>query len=71
MPTFDTYAQGTPCYVELMTPDQGAAQAFYADLFGWTVTSMPVGENGETYATAAVDDARVAGISGQMPELAG
>ncbi|MGZ4452137.1 MAG: VOC family protein [Nocardioides sp.] len=71
MPTFDTYAQGTPCYVELMTPDQGAAQAFYADLFGWAVTSMPVGENGETYATAAVDDARVAGISGQMPELAG
>ena len=71
MPIFDSYAQGTPCYVELMTPDPGAAKAFYGELFGWTLADMPVGENGETYTTASLEDAVVAGISGQMPELAG
>lgn len=71
MPTFDSYPQGTPCYVELTTPDPGAAKAFYGELFGWSLADMPVGDNGETYVTATVEGDAVAGISGQMPELAG
>ncbi|WP_034087731.1 VOC family protein [Streptacidiphilus albus] len=29
------YAPGTPCWVDLMVPDQQAALDFYRDLFGW------------------------------------
>jgi predicted enzyme related to lactoylglutathione lyase len=31
-----SYAPGTPCWVDLGTPDIEAAIAFYAGLFGWT-----------------------------------
>jgi uncharacterized protein len=71
MPTFDSYAQGTPCYVELTTPDPGAAKAFYGELFGWTLTDMPVDQDGASYATVSLEGDTLAGISSQMPELAG
>ena len=71
MPTFDTYAQGTPCYVELMTPDQGAARSFYGGLFDWSLADVPLGEDGSYYVTASVEGDQVAGLMGQMPELAG
>jgi predicted enzyme related to lactoylglutathione lyase len=29
------YAEGTPCWAELCTPDPDAAAAFYQELFGW------------------------------------
>lgn len=31
------WAPGTPCWVQLMTTDPGAAREFYGALFGWTV----------------------------------
>ena len=70
MPKFDSYHQGTPTYVELITPDQSAARSFYGELFGWDYeeTSM----DGESvYLTARLQGDDVAGLSGQMPELAG
>ena len=36
MPTRDSYAQGTPNWVDLQTTDQAAAKAFYAGVFGWS-----------------------------------
>ena len=36
MPTRDSYAQGTPNWVDLQTTDQTAAKAFYGGLFGWS-----------------------------------
>ncbi|MFF7334886.1 VOC family protein [Streptomyces sp. NPDC090306] len=30
-----TYKPGTPCWIDLMVPDQQAALDFYRDLFGW------------------------------------
>jgi len=71
MPKFESYAQGTPCYVELTTPDQQAAKAFYGQLFGWSLAETPVSDQGDYYVTASVEDDAVAGISAQMPELAG
>lgn len=75
MPKFTNYHQGTPCWVELMAPDQQAGAAFYADLFGWEVQSTPMGpaEDGTdgVYLLAVKDGEQIAGISGQMPELAG
>lgn len=70
MTTIESYAQGAPCYVELITPDTEAAKAFYGGLFGWSLSDMSVGDGG-TYTTAALGDAPVGGISPQMPDLAG
>ena len=66
MATFETYAQGTPSYVELTTPDQAAATEFYGALFGWELEDVPMGEDGY-YVTAGVGGDAVAGISGPMP----
>lgn len=71
MPKFESYAQGTPSYVELQTPDQQAAKTFYGSLFGWEVDQVPLDDQGNFYMTAAVQGDSVAGIGGQMPELAG
>jgi len=71
MPKFESYAQGTPCYIELTTPDQQAAKAFYGPLFGWRLDEVQVSDQGDYYVTAGLDDDPVAGIAGQMPELAG
>lgn len=71
MPKIESYTQGTPSYVELMTPDQQAAKAFYGALFGWDVQDVPLDDQGNVYLAAEKDGDSVAGISGQMPELAG
>lgn len=70
MPTFDSYPQGTPCYVELYTPDQEAAKAFYGSLFGWALTDSDLG-NGAHYTSATLNDSHVAGLSPQFGEMAG
>ena len=40
MPKFEKYHQGTPSYVELVTPDPAAGAAFYTDVFGWDAHTM-------------------------------
>jgi len=71
MPKIESYTQGTPNYVELMTPDQQAAKAFYGSLFGWEVEQVPLDDQGGYYLTAEKEGDSIAGIAGQMPELAG
>jgi predicted enzyme related to lactoylglutathione lyase len=71
MAKFESYVQGTPNYVDLMAPDQQAAATFYSQLFGWQLSEEPIGDGGGTYITASLDGDSVAGIAGQMPELAG
>ncbi|MFC7495709.1 MULTISPECIES: VOC family protein [unclassified Nocardioides] len=68
MPKFEKYAQGTPSYVELVTPDQAAAKEFYGPLFGWDLEDVPMGDDGYYVAVGKGGDA-VAGISGPMPGL--
>jgi predicted enzyme related to lactoylglutathione lyase len=34
-----TYANGTPSWVDLGSPDADASVAFYGGLFGWTATN--------------------------------
>lgn len=36
MPLFTTYPPGTPCWVDLASPDPVASRAFYGELFGRT-----------------------------------
>ena len=35
------YAAGTPCWVDVSTPDMDATKAFYAGVFGWTAFTIP------------------------------
>jgi predicted enzyme related to lactoylglutathione lyase len=68
VPEFDHYAQGTPCYVELMAPDGAAAAAAYAALFGWDVAAVEPAP-GNVYRPVTVGGLSVAGISDHLPEL--
>ncbi|WP_412543581.1 VOC family protein [Longispora sp. K20-0274] len=61
------YAQGTPCWVELMAPDdQRGAIAFYGDVFGWTGEPGPAEFGG--YTMMLLDGLPVAGIGVTMPQ---
>jgi predicted enzyme related to lactoylglutathione lyase len=63
-----SYVPGTPCWVDLGTPDIEAAAAFYGGLFGW---SVPEGENAEQtggYRQAMLRDKPVAGLMPLMQE---
>jgi predicted enzyme related to lactoylglutathione lyase len=70
MATFDHYDQGTPSWVELMTPDQSAAQQFYGALFGWEFNDFDMGEMGHYYIPT-LQGSEIGGISGQMPGMEG
>ena len=55
-----SHSPGSPCWIELFTPDPDAAAAFYGDLFGWTCTE-PVAEFGG-YRNFLREGAPVAGM---------
>ena len=69
MPTRDSYAQGTPNWVDLQTTDQAAAKAFYGGVFGWSYDDQPM-EGDAVYSLAKLGDESVAAIAPQSPELA-
>ncbi len=71
MAKFESYAQGMPSYVELTTPDQPAARAFYTGLFGWELAEVPVDDRGSYYLSASLEGDVVAGIAGRVPGAAG
>ncbi len=71
MPKFESYLQGTPNWIELSTADQAAAGEFYGGLFGWEIETNPVDDAGGVYLIGRLEGDQIAGISGQMPELAG
>src|SRR6202451_2190202 len=68
MPVRTSYTQGTPNWVDLQTPDQDAAKAFYAGLFGWTYDDQPMPE-GQVYSMAMLGEHAVAAIAPQPPEM--
>jgi predicted enzyme related to lactoylglutathione lyase len=63
-----SYAPGTPCWVELGSPDLDTSIEFYGGLFGWDV---PVAENAEQtggYRLAMLHGKPVAGMAPLMQE---
>jgi uncharacterized protein len=68
MPARDSYAQGTPNWVDLQTTDQAAAKAFYGAVFGWSYDDQPM-DQGAVYSIAQLGGASVAAIAPQSPEL--
>lgn len=66
MAEMSEYAPGTPCWVDLATPDAEAAQKFYRELFGWDYQDM--GSDAGGYAMATLDGKQVAGVGPLMGE---
>lgn len=58
------YAQGTPCWIDIGTPDLDAAIEFYSALFGWEVEKGP--EEMGHYSMARLDGKDVAGMADQQ-----
>jgi predicted enzyme related to lactoylglutathione lyase len=67
MPETAKYAQGTPSWLDLATPDMGAAETFYGKLFGWQCKREPTG-NGMFYSMQSLKGKNVAGIMEQSAE---
>ncbi|TVL93721.1 VOC family protein [Streptomyces sp. SAJ15] len=61
MSEVSSYAQGTPCWVDLNASDHEAAMEFYGGLFGWEYVADPA-EFGH-YTQAQRDGKPVAGIA--------
>jgi predicted enzyme related to lactoylglutathione lyase len=60
-----SYAPGTPSWIDLGTPDMGAAAAFYGGLFGWSIEPDSRPEAGG-YAMCMLKGRPVAGLGPQM-----
>ena len=69
MARFETYAQGTPAWIEHSSADPSASKEFYGRLFGWE-WDEPMGE-GADYSLALVAGARVAGLGAQTGDAQG
>lgn len=60
MPEISEYQPGTPCWLDLWTPDRQASMDFYAAVFGW---EYEVGtEDQHNYTTARRNGKTVAGL---------
>jgi predicted enzyme related to lactoylglutathione lyase len=60
-----SYTPGTPCAVDLVTPDRDAAKGFYGGLFGWSAEDLEHG-----YMMFRLDGAVVAGAIALTEEAA-
>jgi uncharacterized protein len=58
-----SYTPGTPCWVELGTPDVEATASFYGDLLGWEVPELPSSAELGGYRRAKKNGKDVAGVS--------
>jgi uncharacterized protein len=63
-----SYAPGTPCWVDLGTPDIEKAARFYSDLFGWDVPESENAEQTGGYRQAMLRGKPVAGMMPLMQE---
>jgi predicted enzyme related to lactoylglutathione lyase len=61
MPQRTSYAQGTPSWVDLSSPDVGASTAFYGELFGWEGAAAGPAEETGGYVIFTLRGSRVAG----------
>jgi predicted enzyme related to lactoylglutathione lyase len=62
------YTPGTPCWVDLTTPDVEAAAEFYGALFGWEVPELPDSAAMGGYRRAKLGGRDVAGVYPLMQE---
>jgi uncharacterized protein len=63
-----SYEPGTPCWVDLSTPDIEAAAGFYGELFGWEIPELPNSAEMGGYRRAKKNGRDVAGVYPLMEE---
>lgn len=63
-----SYTPGTPCWVDLATPDIEASAEFYGALFGWDVPELPNSAEMGGYRRAKKNGKDVAGVYPMMQE---
>ncbi|HEX4670437.1 MAG TPA: VOC family protein [Solirubrobacterales bacterium] len=63
-----SYTPGTPCWVELGTPDVDASAAFYGALFGWEIPEQPNSAELGGYRRAKKNGKDIAGVAPLMQE---
>jgi predicted enzyme related to lactoylglutathione lyase len=61
VPLVQAYDPGTPCWVELSTPDVERAKSFYATVFGWNYEDRAAG-SGDGYFVATCNGHPAAGL---------
>ncbi len=71
MPVFDSYPAGTPCWIDLMTPDVDGSASFYSSVFGWDAHDQFDDDGTRIYTTFKQGDHDVAGMGGQAPGMEG
>jgi len=71
MPTFTSHAPGSPCWVDLMSPDVDAAKKYYGAVFGWDADDQTDDDGNYTYTLYFQDGKVVTGMGAQPPEMAG
>lgn len=62
-----SFTPGTPCWIDLSTPDPPGSRDFYAGLLGWTYRIDPEPASGH-YTYAMLGDSPVAGLAGTPAE---
>lgn len=67
MPEISQHVETMLSYTDLQTTDPGAAKEFYAELFGWEVTELPMGD-GQFYVQFKKGGKTVAGASEQQQQ---
>jgi predicted enzyme related to lactoylglutathione lyase len=68
MTEITSYAPGTPCWVDLGSPDLDASVGFYGALFGWDVPESENAEQTGGYRIATLRDKSAAGMMPLMQE---
>jgi hypothetical protein len=63
-----SYEPGTPCWIDLGTPDQDAAAEFYGALFGWSVEEDENAEQTGGYRVATLRGKAIGGVMKLMEE---
>lgn len=63
-----SYAPGTPCWVDLATPDIDAAASFYGEVLGWEAPELPNSAEMGGYRRAKKNGKDVAGVMPLMQE---
>lgn len=69
MPVRESYAHGTPSWIDLSTTDPEGAQEFYGPLLGWSFETSPTPEGGK-YTMASLKSKSAAGMMQQAEEQA-
>jgi len=63
-----SYTPGTPCWVDLATPDIEASARFYGEVLGWEVPELPTSAEMGGYRRAKKNGKDVAGVMPLMQE---